>query len=226
MPSIQGSVPLLQQSGPLCQDMQISPSTSTTPTPRKEPSRPTMKPYSNRSSHAIEDPIALDPQQQHHRASPNYQRPCISTQRQCHSDCPARLWSRHLSSDTITMLPLQELATIRHDTHGTLDDIGQLPVTITLGTVTYRDTLHIYSAVKGVLFPSQQPGHTHHQYQMQQLRKRTPAPYWTLPRSSQPYSMVTSNKWMEKNFTSHSLKEPSHSASKHHALSHSHIETS
>ena len=29
--------------------------------------------------------------------------------------------------------------------------IGQLPVTITLGTVTYRDTLHIYPAVKGVL---------------------------------------------------------------------------
>ena len=32
--------------------------------------------------------------------------------------------------------------------------IGQLPVTITLGTVTYRDTLHIYLAVKGVLLLS------------------------------------------------------------------------
>ena len=97
MPNIQGSVPLLQQSRPFRQGMQISPSANTHPTPLKEPAGPTIKPHSNRSSQAIEHPITLDTQQQHHRSSPNYQRSRISAQRQCHNDGLARLRSRHQS---------------------------------------------------------------------------------------------------------------------------------
>ena len=59
--------------------------------------------------------------------------------------------------DTITMLGdhcknlLPSDMVPRGVTGHWMTPIGQLPVTITLGTVTYRDTLHIYTAVKGVL---------------------------------------------------------------------------